>query len=685
MPSGTPEILRSYDVVAKLREGGMGAIYRVRHRLLEQERVVKILRPHMAGDSDFRARFLREAQLVARLRHPNLALLHEFALSESGAGCIVMEFIDGLSLKDVLETSGPPSAGLVIEIARQGLDALGYLHRGGILHRDISTDNLMLTRDHDGAPLVKLIDLGIAKRIGESTQTKLTATGAFLGKVRYASPEQFGGDLSALDARSDLYSFGIVLYELSTGAFPIAGEDANSLIAGHLFQAPRPFAQTDPEGHVPEAMRGVVLRALAKDRAERFQSAAEFAAALAPLARQGPWDAAELERILALAPPAPTGGGEDLSAALSTVAATPVAAADEGSTMRLGPTVMTAAVPAAPTVLLAEGQTRRRRRRGAWLAAAALVVAAVGVATWREWWPQRRGGPDGNGRAVDGVSAALTGAEATGGVVRAALAGGRARALVIGEGDGYARLPRLPSVSGDARAVGEVLAQRYGFAVTPLVDATRVEILQAIERLQGELREADRLLIYYAGHGGEDVVASASGELSIGYWLPVDAGPPPDPAAIHNSEIADYLNGMPARHVLVVADSCYAGTIGVERLQAARPAASAAERRRDLDELLAGKARLALASGGDEPVMEQGGGRSLFAQALVSVLEENRGVLGSAELFARLRPLVEAASLRRLGAAQRPTFGVIPKIGDAGGEFFFVPSEPVAAKPKAAS
>jgi serine/threonine-protein kinase len=680
MPASTPEILKSYDVVAKLREGGMGAIYRVRHRLLEQERVVKILRPQMAGDSDFRARFLREAQLVARLRHPNLALLHEFALAESGAGCIVMEFIDGLSLKDVLETSGPPNAGLVIEIARQALDALGYLHRGGILHRDISTDNLMLTRDHDGAPLVKLIDLGIAKRTGESTQTKLTATGAFLGKVRYASPEQFGGDLSALDARSDLYSLGVVLYELSTGAFPIAGEDANSLIAGHLFQPPRPFAQTDPEGHVPEALRGVVLRALAKDRAQRFQSAAEFAAALAPLGRQSPWDPAELDRILALAPPAPTGGGEDLSAALSTVPAA-AGTTDQGSTVRLAPAEAAAAAPAAATVLLPDGQTRRRRRRGAWIAAAALVAAVAGVAAWRQWWPGVTGAVSpGDDEAQAGA------AEPEEAIVRAALAKGRAYALVIGNG-AYQHQPPLPSAIGDAEAVGDLLAARYGFVVRRLADATRAQILGALEELERQLGAEDRLLVYYAGHGGLELTpprADAEPE-AIGYWLPVDAAAAGDANVIPNSEIAASLKGMQARHVLIVADSCYAGTIGLERLLAEPAPASAQERRRELERLVGSRARLALTSGGTEPVPERPSGRSVFADALLRVLAENRGVLRSKDLIERVRPLVEDASLRRTRSAQTPTLGVIPDTNDDRGEFFFVPSATAATPPEAAS
>jgi serine/threonine-protein kinase len=668
MSGGAPEILQSYDIVGKLGEGGMGAIYRVRHRLLEQERVVKILRPHLGGDADFRARFLREAQLVARLRHPNLALLHEFALAESGAGCIVMEFIEGLSLKAVLETSGPPSLGLTLEIARQGLEALGYLQRNGILHRDISTDNLMLSRDHDGAPLVKLIDLGIARRTGDAQQTRLTATGAFLGKVRYAAPEMFGGDSTAVDPRADLYSFGIVLYELLTGVLPIAGEDANSLIAGHLFQPPRPFAETDRLGRVPEALRVVVLRALAKRREDRFASAAEFQAALAAVRER--WPAAELDDILSHTPPPPTGGGDDLSAALSTI---PVRDAGQASTVVMPPTAVTAPA-AAPTVLMPDAPRTRRRRRAAVTAAA--VVALLALAAWAtrsEWWPAKKAVPEPPAESADGT-------------LRALLAGGKAFALVIGNGDGYRQLPRLPSVAGDVSAVAELLQGRYGFDVTRVTEATREQTLLALERMQRRVGEADRLLVYYAGHGGREEVVGAASPLSIGYWLPVDAGPPPSEQAINNSEISSYLDrgAMRARQVLVVADSCYAGTIHPEDLGPKASSASGEERRRELERLVTASARLALASGGNEPVVEPASGRSLFTDAFLKVLTENRAVLSSSDLYARLGPLVSAASQRQLGAAQRPTFGVIPRIGDDGGEFFFVPSDTISRQPGAA-
>jgi hypothetical protein len=173
----------------------------------------------------------------------------------------------------ILRGYGPPPLSLTIEIAHQALRALSYLHRFKILHRDISPDNLMLTRDVDGHPLVKLIDLGIAKALAEQPGEH-TATGLFLGKPRYGSPEGFNGE--ALDERSDLYSFSVVLYELLTGCCPIAGTETSALMAGHLFLPPRAFSQMDPGGRVPEDLRALVLQALAKRPDDRVESAEEF-------------------------------------------------------------------------------------------------------------------------------------------------------------------------------------------------------------------------------------------------------------------------------------------------------------------------------------------------------------------------------------------------------------------------
>jgi len=288
-----------YEILGKLREGGMGAIYKVRHRLLEEVCVIKVMRPHLIGDEELRARFLREARLAIKLRHANIAQLYDFTVDEEdGTAFIVMEYISGKTLEDVLAHGGPPPLGLTLEIAQQSLRALGYLHRKGLIHRDISPDNLMVTEDAEGQPLVKLIDLGIAKILGIGGDG-LTQTGTFLGKVRYASPEQFSADGSGtIDARGDLYSFGIVLYELLTGRFPIVGKDPSSLIAGHLFRPPLDFAESDPAGRIPAGLREAVCRALEKKPGDRFANALDFSRALAPFRTPGDAEADEVRRLL---------------------------------------------------------------------------------------------------------------------------------------------------------------------------------------------------------------------------------------------------------------------------------------------------------------------------------------------------------------------------------------------------
>ncbi|HSL81658.1 MAG TPA: serine/threonine-protein kinase, partial [Thermoanaerobaculia bacterium] len=268
----------------KIKEGGMGAIYKVRHRLLEEVRVVKTIRPQFAEDEDLRERFLREAKTAIRLRHPNIAQLYDFSVDADGTAYIVMEYIDGVTLQEMVAKSGPPPVPLTLEMSRQALEALAYLHHKGFVHRDVAPDNLMLTRTFDGLPQVKLIDVGIAKRLEGWGAQNLTATGTFLGKVRYAAPEQFseGGGVG-VDARSDVYSFGVMLYELLTGRLPFRGENLHELMAGHLFRPPLGFDETDPDGRVPEALRQAVMGALTKDPGERIGSAEELAARLAPL------------------------------------------------------------------------------------------------------------------------------------------------------------------------------------------------------------------------------------------------------------------------------------------------------------------------------------------------------------------------------------------------------------------
>ncbi len=368
-----------YEVLSKMREGGMGEIYKVRHRLLDEERVIKLIRQKHAGDEDLRKRFENEARTAIRLRHPGIAQIYDLAIAPDDTAVIVMELIDGFSLQDLLKR-GLPELGLVIEVAEQGLRALEFLHQKGYVHRDVSPDNLMLTRGHDGRPLVKLIDLGIAKRLGPSSIK--TATGMFLGKARYSSPEQFGhGEIGAW---SDVYSFGVMLYELLTGVRPVAGDELSQLIAGHLFRPPLDFAESDPGGRVPAELREVVLHALAKEVEDRIGSAAELGAQLAAFRRPFPspfdGDATMIEPSM----PVATG-----------VATSPVGTAAEG-TLLVG-------TAAEPTVPMPESQApeaetepetsvtkhtvrpARRSRAGRLGSAAVVALAVVAVLVGFGW------------------------------------------------------------------------------------------------------------------------------------------------------------------------------------------------------------------------------------------------------------------------------------------------------------
>ncbi len=265
-----------YEILGKIREGGMGTIYRVRHRLLDEIRVVKVLKPQALSNEEMKRRFIEEARTATRLKHPNIGTIHDFALDEEGKAYLVMEFIDGVNLADLLKRQGPPGIALSLEIAHQALLALGYLHRKNVVHRDIAPDNLMLSQDEDRKPVVKLIDLGIAKTLDRPGE--MTSTGVFLGKLKYASPEQFGSLPTGekLDGRCDLYALGVVLYELLTGVHPFVGESPSELLRAHLFDPPLAFSRTDPEGKVPPEVREALGKALQKRREDRFGSAEEF-------------------------------------------------------------------------------------------------------------------------------------------------------------------------------------------------------------------------------------------------------------------------------------------------------------------------------------------------------------------------------------------------------------------------
>lgn len=304
-PPFRPVLDGTYEVLSKLSEGGMGAIYKVRHRHLDEVRVVKVMKPNLLGNQEMAQRFTQEAQIVTKLKHANIAAIYDYVLDESGLAYIVMEYVNGANLAQLLEVERPLDLALALEVTAQTLSALAYLHRRKIVHRDISTHNVMLTVDEDGALVVKIIDLGLAKRL--ESQTGMTATGVIMGNLSYASPEQLGGlpENETLDGRSDLYSLGVVMYELLTGSKPFSDEGVRALISAHLFKPPTPFDLVDFDRKVPADVRAVVEKCLEKKPSARFASAEELLTAVSALKmRYGePSSAEALRTVLAAARP----------------------------------------------------------------------------------------------------------------------------------------------------------------------------------------------------------------------------------------------------------------------------------------------------------------------------------------------------------------------------------------------
>jgi serine/threonine protein kinase len=272
-----------YQIIDRLGVGGMGEIFKVRHIHLNELRVIKIMRPNIAQDDQALQRFLQEARTSTMIKHRNLAMLYDFAQLDDGSYYMVWEFIDGTNIQKWIAENGAIPPRLTVEIAIQALSGLDHLHSMGLIHRDISPENIMLSQDHHGKLLVKVIDFGIAKQLTEGEGGHgLTQTGMFLGKLKYASPEQAGylKDGEHLDPRSDLYSFGIVMYEMLAGRAPFQATSPHGYILKHVTEKPLAISEMNPGAHVPPQLETIIMTALEKQRDSRFHTAAEFASAL---------------------------------------------------------------------------------------------------------------------------------------------------------------------------------------------------------------------------------------------------------------------------------------------------------------------------------------------------------------------------------------------------------------------
>src|SRR5215217_5794783 len=263
-----------YRIDARLNEGGMGTVYRGTHVLMDKTVAIKVLLPSLAADEKIVARFSREARAASRISHPNALSVTDFGEDENGIVFLVMEFLSGRTLKQLIRDEGPLPLARVVDITRQVGDALNAAHSQGVVHRDLKSDNIMLldtmTSDH-----AKVLDFGIAK-INEpegAVDTNLTAPNLVIGTPQYMSPEQCSQD-SEIDARSDIYSFGVILYEMLVGHVPFSGDSPTMVMMKHL-QEPVPSVLEERED-VPAPVARVVARAMAKHPADRYQSVAEL-------------------------------------------------------------------------------------------------------------------------------------------------------------------------------------------------------------------------------------------------------------------------------------------------------------------------------------------------------------------------------------------------------------------------
>jgi len=275
--------LGRYEIRSQLGAGGMGEVYLASDSLLGREVALKILPPQLASEPQSLARFVREARAASSLNHPNVITVFDVG-KQSGTHFIVTEVVDGLTLRDWVRGERPPLAELV-DAVRQAALALAAAHRAGIVHRDVKPENLM--RRGDG--LVKVLDFGIAKalapppdpEVATDERLAVTQSGMVLGTVRYMSPEQAGGE--AVDARTDVWSLGVVLYELASGRPPFDQASMTDTLVAIMTRDPVPLRSLMP--HAPEALCHVVERALRKQRGERFPTAAEMAEALEVVVR----------------------------------------------------------------------------------------------------------------------------------------------------------------------------------------------------------------------------------------------------------------------------------------------------------------------------------------------------------------------------------------------------------------
>jgi eukaryotic-like serine/threonine-protein kinase len=522
-----------YHVIDRIAAGGMGEVFRARDAVLDREVAIKVLHRSLAGDQGFVERFRREARAAASLSHPNIVAVHDWGAVD-GIYYMVMEYVRGRAARDLLNAQGRLEPMQAADVLRQTLLALEHAHRQGMVHRDVKPENILVTSDG----VVKVADFGLARAYADGRQTQ---AGTVTGTVQYLAPEQIRGEPA--DPRSDLYSLGIVGFELLTGRLPFTGETAMAIAYKHLSdRVPRPSAVVS---EVPADMDAFVANATERDRELRPESAAEMRRDLDSIARELP--AARPLR--------------DLVADATPVVARP--AVDAGASDAETTTV---------TIRAERGKRRRLRR----VVGTLLVLAASAAAAWGAWTyllPHSTTVPSFANTSIEEARGDL---EDAGLVVR--IARGQ-YSLKVAEGDVLAVQP-VPGTSLDQGAVVS-LTPSLGPQPLPVpslqgdtLESAKAALLDAGFRV-GDIRKRPservpegRVIDTNPGGGGTALEQSRVG-------LIVSTGPPPRPvAAVVGKDIADARAALETQGFSVTVVERFSDRVPVKQVISQDPGAN---------------------------------------------------------------------------------------------------------------
>jgi eukaryotic-like serine/threonine-protein kinase len=280
VPAPAPDLVGTvlagrYRILQKLGDGAMGEVYLGEHVRIGRRDAIKVLRGPLMQDAEAIARFNRGARNVASIQHPNVCTIYDYSDTDSGTPFIAMEFIAGESLKELLDREGPLPVARTARIVKQIADALSAAHTAGVVHRDLKPANVMLMRGRDGRDEVRVVDFDIAKGSQEGEESEVTRLGFVIGTPEYMSPEQLMAE--RLDGRSDLYSLGIMMFRMLSGAMPFQGSSPHEMVFQRLTNAPLTLDQVMPGAGFPKSVQALLDRALQRSPADRFPNAADFA------------------------------------------------------------------------------------------------------------------------------------------------------------------------------------------------------------------------------------------------------------------------------------------------------------------------------------------------------------------------------------------------------------------------